>query len=622
MWKSELSHIKQLSARLALVWVGLTMIRFIFFLYNHTFFNDISFFQGLKLFFYAFRFDFVAIIYANALLIIFSLIPFSFRNKHWYQVFLKSIFVLFNSLLFFIETIDIGFYQFAFRRTLISDFAMFSNNQSNISSYFLEYWWLVIWLVFMVLGLIAWTKPSKFIPRKGKWYFQLLIFLIGLGLAGLTARGGIQVRPITPITAAKYTSSSVQTHLITNTTTNLIFSFQQKSIQPLHYFPEKELDKIYSTHHIHATDTPFQAKNVVLIILESLSKEYTGAFANKPYTPFFDSLVQESYYLENTFANGLRSTEGIAAITAGMPHLMSDPFIFSAYQTNKLDALAGLLKKKGYYSSFFHGSYKGSMEFDSFAKLQGYDEFVDKSVYNNPADFDGHWGIWDIPFFEYTADKVTEFKQPFYATLFSLTSHHPYNVEKWFEEKYPNMDKHYRSVLYADLALQRFFAKAKQTDWYENTLFIITGDHTGPRISKPYQSALGQFKSPIVLFDPQGSIKGKHQGLTQHIDIIPTVLDFLHYDLPYNAFGQSMLDTSQANYAVMHTDLFQICDAQYLLRFNGRKSLFLYDYQQDPLNKENLLDSLPDVVQKLEIQLKARLQRFNKSMLENTLSYE
>ena len=616
-----MGHIKQLASRLGWSLLGMSIIRLVFFMYNHAFYSDISFFQGVKLFFYGLRFDLVAVSYANLLLIVFSLLPFNFRSQSWYQTFLQVLFVFFNSILFFIEIIDVGFYQFAFRRSLVSDFSMFSNNQSNILSYLLEYWWLVLLLLAMILGLIQVAKRTFFIPRKGKWVIQTGIFILGMGLTVLAARGGIQVRPLTPITAAKYTQTPCQSHLITNTTINLIFSFQQKSIQALNYFSEKELDEIYSLKHTPKPNTPFKPQNVMIIILESLSKEYTGAFAKKPYTPFFDSLVQESFYLENTFANGLRSTEGIAAITAGLPNLMSDPFIFSAYQTNKLDALAGLLKKKGYYAAFFHGSYKGSMEFDSFAKLQGYDEFIDKSVYDHPEDFDGHWGIWDIPFFEYTADRLSEFKQPFYATLFSLTSHHPYNVEKWFEKKHPNMDKHYRTVLYTDLALKRFFAKAKQTDWYKNTLFIITGDHTGPRISKPYQTALGQFKSPIILFDPSGRIKGKHPGLTQHIDIIPTVLDYLNYDLPYNAFGKSMLDTSQTNYAIMHLDLYQICDEQYLLRFDGQKSLFLYDYQKDPFNKVNLLNQKPDIAKRLETQLKARLQRFNKSMIENTLGH-
>ncbi len=621
MWKHETSFAGQLLRRLGFSLVGLSIIRLIFLINNHSFFEDVTFLQGLKLFFVAFRFDLVAVIYANLLLILFSLLPIPFRSKNGYQSFLKVLFVVFNALLFFIEIIDIGFYRFAFRRTVASDLTMFSNNRSNLLSYFIEYWWLVMLLIGMVFGLIRFVRQANFFVRKGKWYYQILIFIAGAGLTVLAARGGTQLRPISPITATKYTQSPVQSHLIANTTLNLIFSFQEKAIQQKHYFNENELDVIYTIEHNPQPKKPFRRKNVMLIIMESLSKEYTGAFAEKPYTPFFDSLVQESYYLENTFANGLRSTEGIAAITAGLPHLMQDAFIFSAYQTNKLDALASLLKKKDYYSVFYHGSYEGSMAFESFSKLQGYDDFIDKSNYNNEADFDGHWGIWDIPFFEYTADRLSDLPQPFFGTLFSLTSHHPYNVEQWFEEKYPDMDKHFRTVLYADLALQRFFAKAKKTDWYENTLFIITGDHTGPRISKEYQTALGQFKSPIVLFDPQGEIKGKHQGLAQHIDIIPTVLDFLNYDLPYNTFGQSMLDTTQTNYAIMHTDLYQICDEQYILRFDGDYALFLFDYKKDPLNKDNLIDKRPNVVKRLENQLKARLQRYNKSMIENGLAH-
>ncbi len=619
MWKSEFIFVKQLLFRLGVGLLGMTLIRFVFLAYNYTYFDDLTFLNGIKLFFYALRFDLVSVTYANGLLIIFSLLPLSIRIHKFYQSFLNVLFIVFNSILFFIEIIDIGYYQFASRRTLFSDFFMFSNNQSNILDYFLEYWWLVLLLICMILALFRLRNIVLLDFSKKRWFVQILIFIFGIGLSVISARGGLQKRPLTPIDAAKYTFNPVQNQLITNTTINLIFSFQQRTIQPLHYFSDEDLDEIFTLNHNPTPKQPFQNKNVMFIIMESLSKEYTGFFEHKPYTPFFDSLVQKSFYLENTFANGLRSTEGIAAITAGLPHLMYDPFIFSAYQTNKLDAMAGLLKKKGYQTAFFHGSYKGSMNFDSFAKLEGYDQFIDKSVYNNPKDYDGHWGIWDIPFFEYTAKELSKFKQPFFATIFSLTSHHPYNVEKWFEKKYPNMDRHYRTVLYADLALKRFFDIAKKSDWYKNTIFIITGDHTGPRISKPYQTVLGKYKSPIILFDPSGKINGKHKGLAQHIDIIPTVLDVLHYDLPFHSFGQSMLDTVDTNYAMMRMGIFQICDTQYLLRFDGHKSIFLYDYQNDPLKTTNLLDSLPDVAARLEKQLKARLQCYNKSLIENTL---
>ncbi len=622
MLKFELEHIKQLLYRLGISLLGLSLIRLLFLTYNWTYFNEISLFEGIHLFFNALRFDLISITYTNGLLIVFSLLPFTFRSRKWYQLFLKILFIGFNAVLFFIEIMDVVYYQYSFRRTIFSDIFMFSNNQSNILDYFKQYWFFVGILLLMIYGLYFWIKKSSFIPAKGKWYFQFLIFLMGLGLGIIAARGGIGKRPITPIDAAQYTNKSAQTQLITNTTLNLIFSFQQRTVKRLNYFSDDELNEIFPFHHIPKPDSPFDDKNVVILIMESLSKEYTGAFENTPYTPFLDSLMQHSFYLKNTFANGLRSTEGIAAITGGLPHLMHDPFIFSAYQTNKLDAIAGLLKKKGYQTAFFHGSFTGTMNFDALAKQEGYDQYLGKEDFGNMDLDDGHWGIWDVPYFEYTAKQLSTFKEPFFTSLFSLTSHHPYNVESWFRDKYPDLDIHSRTVLYADLALKRFFEIAKTTEWYDNTIFFILGDHTGPRISKPYQTSLGQYKIPIILFDPSGKIKGEHEGVAQQLDLLPTIMGSLNYDLPYNAFGQNMLDTTQQQYAFMRLGVFQICDEQYLLKFNGKKSIGLYDYQNDILLNDNLIKNRPQIVKRLETALKARLQRYNNALIDNKLSAE
>jgi len=622
MLKFELGHIKQLLYRLGISLLGLFLIRLLFLIYNWVYYNEISLSEGISLFVNALRFDLISVTYANGLLIIFSLLPFTFRSRKWYQLFLKTLFIVFNSVLFFIEIMDVVYYQYSFRRTIFSDIFMFSNNQSNILDYFKEYWLFVGILFLMIYGLYSFIKKSSFIPTKGKWYFQFVIFLIGIGLGIIAARGGIGKRPITPIDAAQYTTKAAQTQLITNTTLNLIFSFQQRTIKRLNYYSNEELSKIFPFQHNPKPKLPFDNKNVVILIMESLSKEYTGTFENTSYTPFLDSLMEHSFYLKNTFANGLRSTEGIAAITAGLPHLMHDPFIFSAYQTNKIDAIAGLLKKKGYQTAFFHGSFTGTMNFDALAKLEGFDDYYSKETFDNPKFDDGHWGIWDIPFFEYTAEQLNNFKTPFFASLFSLTSHHPYNVEDWFKKEYPDMDIQSRTVLYADLALKRFFEKAKASDWYENTIFIILGDHTGPRISKPYQTSLGQYKIPIVLFDPSGTIKGEHEGVAQQLDLLPTIMSYLNYDLPYNAFGQNMLDTTKQQYAYMRLGVFQICDEQYLLKFNGKESIALYDYQKDILLNDNLIKKKPQVVKRLETALKARLQRYNNALIDNKLSIE
>src|SRR5690606_24672345 len=109
---------------------------------------------------------------------------------------------------------------------------------------------------------------------------------------------------------------------------------------------------------------PFQDKNVVFIILESFSKEYTGLGGRTSYTPFLDSLMQHSFVCTNAYANALQSAKGIPAIISGVPSLMDEPITTSAYGTNKLTSLPALLRNKGYQTAFYHGGTNGTMGFD------------------------------------------------------------------------------------------------------------------------------------------------------------------------------------------------------------------------------------------------------------------
>jgi phosphoglycerol transferase MdoB-like AlkP superfamily enzyme len=144
--------------------------------------------------------------------------------------------------------------------------------------------------------------------------------------------------------------------------------------------------------------------------MESLSSEHIGAFNRQVegyqgYTPFLDSLIDHSIAF-NGFANAKQSIEGLPAIIASIPALMDRPFITSAFAGNSFDALAALLEKKGYETSFFHGGTNGTMDFDRFARASGFKRYYGRNEYDNDMDFDGRWGIFDEPFFQFFAKKT------------------------------------------------------------------------------------------------------------------------------------------------------------------------------------------------------------------------
>jgi phosphoglycerol transferase MdoB-like AlkP superfamily enzyme len=623
--KRELFYFQQLLKRLGIILLTFSFLRLIFFFFNSNFFPVETVFGLLKTFVYGVRFDLAAIVYINGLFILSSIIPLRQRRELWFKKFQKVIFLIFNSIAIAFETIDVAFFNYAFRRTIGSDLSLFKNTAEMAPKFLAEFWYLLV-IFFLIILTINYLYNKTSLKREiaePLFLSQSVVFVSGLLAFGIAARGGIQLRPLMSITAAQYVEDMRQIPLMTNTSLNLIFSSQQRFLEEKKYFSEGELNEIFSIEKHPKPVKEFQKKNVFIIVLESFGKEYINTFNSEAhYTPFLDSLIKKSFYCKQSYANGLRSTQGIVAITGGIPSLMSDPLMFSAYQSNRIDGLATLLQKEGYSTSFFHGANPGSMEFERFSKLTGFQNYYDKDDYGD-SDFDGQWGIWDEPFFQYTAQKLNEEKEPFLALLFSLTSHHPYKVPKEFEAKYPKEKAVFRSVRYTDFALKLFFETAEKMPWYDNTIFIILADHIGKSFQSAYKTKQGKYKIPILIFDPTGDLRGTPNQVASQIDIMPTVLDYLNYDQPYAAFGTSMFDTLAPHYAFMYSEnVYQILDETYILLLGDVGVIGLYNHQSDSQLRKNLKGKLPKIQARLEKQLKAIIQTHHYKMINNELYYK
>ncbi len=571
------------------------------------------------------RFDTSAIIYVNALFILSYILPFSFRQKQWYKNAQLFYFLVFNFLALLLELIDVGFYSYAFKRSVGSDIQMIINSAQVTPRYVFEYWYLTLVLLLSLWGMYFLYKKTSLKPPEidPPFWKHLLVFMIAIPIGIIAARGGIQLRPIMPITATDYVKDMRLAPLVSNTTLSIIFSAQQKSLEVPSYFSAQDLKKYHAG--IQKKDSlPMLKKNIVILVLESFGKEQVGFYngEEKSYTPFFDSLAAQSWSAEQSFANGLRSTQGIVAISSGIPSLMKDPLMFSAYQSNQVAGIASHLKKQGYTTGFFHGSNPGSMEFEKFAKLSGFDHFYDRTAYPDQKDYDGNWGIWDAPFLDFFSTTLHDYEPPFFAHFFSLTSHHPYAVEADFVSRYPDLDQVDRSYLYTDEALRSFFTKASKMPWFQETLFIITADHIGPPKTKTGNTKHGRYRIPILFYDPSNSFSAPQQNLMQQVDILPSVLDYLQYNETYSSFGQSIFDTLETRYAYMYAEgFYQILDEQYLLLFDGKSSTGLFDYQADQLLEKNLIKQKKVVLRRMENKIKALIQRHHFGMVNNQLEW-
>src|SRR5690606_15915248 len=139
------------------------------------------------------------------------------------------------------------------------------------------------------------------------------------------------------------------------------------------------------------------------------------------------------------YANGRKSIDALPSSVAGIPS-SETPFVLSHYSGNNINSLASVLKNHHYYSAFIHVAPNGSLGFSAFVLQSGFDSYIGMTEYGNKKDFDGHWGIWDEPFLQFMANGINDLKQPFLASAFTLSSHHPFKIPSEYEGVFPKGD--------------------------------------------------------------------------------------------------------------------------------------------------------------------------------------
>lgn len=615
-------HIRLLSRRLLLLLAVYFICRLIFFIYNNSSFSNSSIEDILIAFLFGVIFDLSAIVYVN-LLYILMFIPSMFtKPSKVYDKILEVVFIVSNFSAFLFNIIDIEYFRFQKKRTGFELFSGENDIWKLLPSYLKDYWWLIlITLLLSILTLKLYRNTRKSVSTERKPYYALksISVIIYLGFLVIIARGGIQTKPLQTISASKW-GNPQNASLVLNTPFTIIQSIGKKTLVEKKYFSNDELDKIFSVEKNYSSNNLFTSKNVVIIILESFSNEYIGAINKQTnFSPFLDSLISESYVFENAFANGKKSNEAVPSIIASLPSLLDEAYTGSAYQNNDINSLASLLKTKGYYTAFFHGGFNGSMNFDAFAKKAGFDNYFGMNEYSNTSDFDGNWGIYDEPFMQYFAKTMGSAPKPFFATLFTLSSHPPFSIPEIYQQKFKNIksDKH-KSFAYTDQSLKKFFDYAKTKNWYYNTLFVILPDHTPDADDKYYDTKVSYYKIPIIFHDPSRNWKSRSNKIASQIDVMPSVLDYLNFDLPFNSFGTSLWDDDSSRYSINYRDgVFQIIDSSYVLQFTDDEVSALYNYKTDWYLTNNIKDSDIHKREELKKKLQAYIQKYNAILINN-----
>ncbi len=626
--KVYLKHIKILSYRLLLLAGLLQATRVYFFISNYSKFSDTNVGKIIWAFIVGIRFDLVSIGIFNSLFILLSILPLAIITKRAYQYFIKFLFIIVNTLLIFTNLFDSEYFKFTQKRATFDIVDLIkSDDFINMSGGYLKDYWYVFLIGLILTYLLIrfypknpnqpWLKPTSKIRIK-----QIVLGILILGVSYGTIRG-LDLKPITITSAAKFASPETIS-LVLNTPFTIINTINKKGVSKKNYFSDNEIKHIFSPIK-HFSKKPFKPMNVVILILESFGKEYSHLNnPNSPgYTPFLDSLSQQGLRFRYSFANGKRSMEALPSIFNSTPSLMDKAYAASPYAANRTEGLANILKKEGYYTSFMHGGANGTMYFDKFCYMSGFEDYYGKNEYPNSKDYDGNWGIFDEPYLQYVVKKMSEFKQPFFNSVFTLSSHHPYTIPDKYKGVFPKgTSVIHESIGYADHALKEFFDSAKKEAWYNNTLFVISADHTSISEQTYFQKSLGAYAIPIIFFQTKDSLlKGESLELMQQIDIMPSILDYLNYNKPFYSLGNSAFDSTANRFIINH-----INDRYYFIHDNLYTAniedsvYYIFDFPKDSLLKKNLVKNktiYQEYQNKSDSLFKAVIQTFNNDLINN-----
>lgn len=619
--------------RLLVVLVLFSMLRAVFYFYNLGFFPDATPERLAVMMLGGLRFDLVAVLYVNILFIFLFTLPFPFRYNSGYQRSAKWLFLFTNTIALGLNCIDIAYFRFTLRRTTASVVQEFGNetNMLGLSLRFMvDYWWLALLLA--ALSALLSLSYGKALPRPAKLsrpgiYFPVGALLLCISTVAFVGgvRGGFEkgLRPITLSNAGQYVQRPLEMAVVLNTPFAILKTLEITPLEKVDYFKDEiEMTALFSPVRIPADSAVFRPLNVVVIILESFGKEYIGALngLSVGYTPFLDSLIGKGLTFEHSFANGKKSIDAMPSILASIPSLV-EPYVLTPYAGNDINSLASILGEHGYSTAFFHGAPNGSMGFQAFARIAGYQKYVGRDEYDNNADFDGNWGIWDEPFLQFFAAQMSGMRQPFHTAVFTVSSHHPYSVPESYKGVFPegNLSIH-KCIGYTDNALRSFFATASKMPWFDNTLFVITADHTNVDTHhRQFQTSAGVFAVPIIFYRPDGSLRGHSPHLAQQTDIMPTVLHHLGHGSPFIAFGNDLLNDTAQHFAVNYNGFYQIFMGDHLLQFDGERSTALFDFKRDTMLRHDLRTELPDVAAGMELRLKAFIQQYNQRLMDNRM---
>jgi len=298
---------------------------------------------------------------------------------------------------------------------------------------------------------------------------------------------------------------------------------------------------------------PGAKPNVVVILLESWDASATDVHRHElglpplGCTPNYDAASREGMLYSRFYACGQRSMDGLSAMLCGFPTFPGIPYLGRGLEQSSLTALGRLAKAEGYDSWFIQSSERDSFSTDAIAALTGFDHYLGAEDIPPGAPVESRSALpglcWDHEMFAEAGRRLSGAKRPFLAFLYTSSTHHPFfwPGERWNKRHGAGLENRYlNSLEYGDWALGRFFEAAKASEWYSNTIFLVTSDHIGgPGYGLKRDEPATHHHTPCFVIAP-GLRPGVERRIGSQLDVIPTVAQLAGWGSPQSTLGTSL----------------------------------------------------------------------------------
>jgi phosphoglycerol transferase MdoB-like AlkP superfamily enzyme len=384
------------------------------------------------------------------------------------------------------------------------------------------------------------------------WSIGLMLMF---GSLIIPIRGGFGIAPINAGTVY-FSQKMFLNHASINAIWNVGTSaFTQKPLKNPYTFGDlKEAQTLVDalmpkqavSERVLSTDRP----DIMIIILESFSGFLIGDIGGDSLvTPNFNRYSKEGILFSNFYASGTRTDKAIPAILDGYPALPAQSVIKEPKKSQSLPNIVKILIDQGYNSSFWYGGEINFANFNSFVIGSGFRQIITKNNFA-PENYNSKWGVHDHVMFKALEDSMKKIKEPFINVVLTLSSHEPFDVpmEPHFKGS-DNLAKYKNSVYYADSALGSFLDRARQSEWWKNTLVILVADHCSRVTPEMPIYSLEAFKIPMLWIG--GALSKRGYRIERHgsqTDIPATLCGQLGL-LQEFPFGKDLLADGKASFA-------------------------------------------------------------------------